>query len=112
MTLTPLLWVNPIKKHDQFVFRHGVPVRADSKFGWMYFITLDLSIEPLHSDIDTPPLGQSDQTCPVHVSLQYMAYRREQTRVYSKLGWMYFVTLDFSIASDSIGEDSNIPCRH
>ena len=40
-----------------------------------------------------------------------MAYRREQTRVYSKLGWMYFVTLDFSIAADSIGEDSNIPCH-
>ena len=40
-----------------------------------------------------------------------MAYRREQTRVYSKLGWMYFVTLDFSIAADSIKEDSNIPCH-
>merc|ERR1712154_539433 len=36
---------------------------------------------------------------------------REQTRVYSKLGWMYFVTVDFSIAADSIGKDSNIPCR-
>ena len=30
-----------------------------------------------------------------HISLQFMAYRREQTRVYSKLGWMYFVTVDF-----------------
>ena len=45
------------------------------------------------------------------MTLQYLASRREQTRGHSKLGWMYFLMLDFSIASDSIGEDCNIPYR-